>query len=128
MANAGKSSMERFQVTGNVLKITPRFDPRYQARAGTELMNIVSSLATEGQDPDVVLDISDAQALPSMMLGILVEAKDLAGKAGKNLKVRLTKDTYDRLSGLGLGGMFAAGADGAPEGLEILMDSSSPKA
>lgn len=120
--------MERFQVKGNVLKITQRFDPRYQSRAGNELMNIVSSLAAESEGSEVVLDISDAMALPSMMIGILYEAKDLTGKAGKRLKIRLKKDTYDRLRSLGLGGVISSSdVDGDPDGLELVADSASPE-
>lgn len=107
MANDSKPSLERFQIHGNVLKLTTRFDPRYQSRAGMELMNIVSSLANEGEGPEVVLDICDSNAFPSMMLGILSEAKDLTDKAGKKLKVRLKATTYNRLQMLGLTDSFA---------------------
>ncbi len=54
MVNNGNTPVERFQVSGNVLKITPRFDPRYQSRAGMELLNIVSSLAVESGNEEVV--------------------------------------------------------------------------
>lgn len=127
MAN-GKPSMERFQVSGNVLKITPRFDPRYQSRAGMELMNIVSSLAAESDSPEVVLDISDASALPSMMIGMLCEARDRTDKAGKRLKIRLKNTTYQRLQSLGLAGVFSSAprGDGVPEDLELVADATAP--
>lgn len=128
MANNGKPSMERFQVHGNVLKLTPRFDPRYQSRAGLELMNIVTSLAAESEGPEVVLDISDANAFPSMMIGILCEARELTDKAGKKLTIRLKEATYNRLQQMGLAESFSSPprADGLPEGLELVADSPSP--
>lgn len=127
MATSGEArpSMERFQVNGNVLKLTTHFDPRYQSRAGMELMNIVSSLAQESEGQEVVLDISDANALPSMMMGILSEARDLTGKAGKRLKIRLKTETYNRLQTLGLAGIFSASPHGggtASENLELVAD------
>ena len=131
MAMDGCRSMERFQVCGNVLKLTPKFDPRYQSRAGMELINIVSSLASEGQDPEVILDITDAEAFPSMMFGILCEARDLTDKAGKRLKIRLKKSTYDRLCGLGLERVFThTPAHGGPDGLELVAErdeAAAPK-
>lgn len=124
------TSMERFQVNGNVLKLTPRFDPRYQSRAGMELMNIVSSLAAESGHPEVILDISDAGHLPSMMLGILCEARDIADRAGKKLRIRLKIATYNRLRTLGLGGLFSTspcGDPGASEDLELVADAAAPR-
>ncbi len=130
MATEGSQSMERFQVKGNVLKLTPRFDPRYQSRAGMELMNIVSSLAAESGDSEVVLDISDAASLPSMMIGMLCTARDLTGKAGKKLKIRLKTSTYSRLQSLGLAGMFSAppapGPDSAIADLELVPEAALP--
>lgn len=123
MATEGKPLIERFRVVGNVLKLTRRFDPRYQSRAGSELMDIVSSLASEGEGNEVVLDISDAVALPSMMIGILYEAKDLTGKAGKKLKIRIKETTYNRLKTLGLGGYFSPPeGGGVHEDLELIAD------
>lgn len=124
-----KPSMERFQVFGNVLKLTPRFDPRYQSRAGMELMNIVSSLAAESEGPEVVLDISDADALPSMMIGMLCEARELTDKAGKKLKIRLKAATYERLQKLGLAGVFSSPprGDGVSDDLELVADASAPE-
>ena len=129
MANQGKTPLERFQVHGNVLKITPRFDPRYQSRAGMELLNIVSSLAAESGNPEVVLDVSDATALPSMMIGMLCEARDLTDKAGKKLKIRLKAATYNRLQSLGLAGVFSSRPreDGVPEDLELVADAAEPE-
>ena len=124
MSEERKVVMERFLVSGNVLKLTPRFDPRYQSRVGMELMNIVSGLALEKENAEVVLDISDAEALPSMMIGILYEASDLTGKAGKKLRIRLKQTTYDRLQSLGLGSVFTpAGTDAESGGVEILAES-----
>lgn len=121
--------MERFQVNGNVLKLTPRFDPRYQSRAGLELMNIVSSLAAESQNPEVVLDISDTTALPSMMIGMLCEARELTDKAGKKLKIRLKTATFNRLQSLGLAGVFSSPPrdDGVSEDLELVADAAAPE-
>ena len=129
MANQGKTPLERFQVHGNVLKITPRFDPRYQSRAGMELLNIVSSLAAESGNPEVVLDVSDAIALPSMMIGMLCEARDLTDKAGKKLKIRLKAATYNRLQSLGLADVFSSRPreDGVPEDLELVADAAEPE-
>ena len=130
MAPENKAPMERFQVNGNVLKLTPRFDPRYQARAGMELLNIVSSLAAEESGSrEVVLDISDANALPSMMIGMLCEARDLTDKAGKKLKIRLKTATYNRLQSLGLAGVFSSQpqADGVSEDLELILDATAPE-
>ncbi len=129
MSNSGKTQIERFQVNGNVLKITPRFDPRYQSRAGMELLNIVSGIAAESADPEVVLDISDATALPSMMVGMLCEARDRTGKAGKKLKIRLKAATYTRLQSLGLAGAFSSRprGDGVPEDLELVADAAEPE-
>lgn len=128
MANNGKPSMERFQVQGNVLKLTPRFDPRYQSRAGLELMNIVTSLAAESEGAEVVLDISDANAFPSMMIGILCEARELTDKAGKKLKIRLKEATYNRLQKLGLADSLSSppSANGLSEDLELVADSTPP--
>ncbi|MCC8167652.1 MAG: hypothetical protein LIQ31_16315 [Planctomycetes bacterium] len=123
------SSMTRFEVHGNVLKLTPRFDPRYQSRAGTELMNIVTSLAADSTSPEVVLDISDAQAVPSMMIGMLCEARDVTDKAGKKLKIRLKTATYHRLQSLGLANVFSTPpADGSvSEDLELVSDAVAPE-
>ena len=122
--------MERFQVNGNVLKLTPRFDPRYQSRAGMEMMSIVSSLAAGSGESEVVLDISDAEQLPSMMIGILCEARDITDKAGKKLKIRLKTATYNRLQSLGLAGVFSgapSGGHGVSEDLELVPDASAPQ-
>lgn len=123
-----KASMERFQVFGNVLKLTPRFDPRYQSRSGMEFMNIVSSLAAESGNDEVVLDISDTTALPSMMIAMLGEARELTDKAGKKLKIRIKAATYNRLQSLGLAGVFSSPprADGMPDDLELVADASLP--
>ncbi|MCC8190336.1 MAG: hypothetical protein LIP77_06810 [Planctomycetes bacterium] len=120
--------MDRFQVTGNVLKVTPRFDPRYQSRASLEFMNIVSILATEGEGSEVVLDITDAAALPSMMIGMLCEARGLTDRAGKRLKIRLKTGTYNRLQALGLAGVFSSPprADGVPDDVELVADAAVP--
>ena len=128
MAKEGRPSMERFQVSGNVLKLTPRFDPRYQSRAGMELMNIVSSLAAESSEPEVVLDISDSIALPSMMIGMLCEARDLTDKAGKRLKIRIKAAAYQRLKALGLADVFCSPAkgEGMFEDLELVADATAP--
>lgn len=130
MAKDGKASMERFQVYGNVLKLTPRFDPRYQSRAGLELMNIVSSLAAESGEPEVVLDITDASALPSMMIGMLCEARGLTDKAGKRLKIRIKSATYQRLQDLGLAGVFSSPPredGGVSDDLELVPDAVPPE-
>jgi anti-anti-sigma regulatory factor len=123
-----KPSMERFQVTGNVLKLTPRFDPRYQSRAGMEFMNIVSGLAADSGSREVVLDISDANALPSMMIGMLCEARELTDRVGKKLKIRLKTATYNRLQSLGLAGVFSSPprADGVSDDLELVPDAAAP--
>lgn len=124
-----KTGLERFRVSGNVLKVTPRFDPRYQSRAGMEFMNIVSGLAAEGEGNEVVLDISDATALPSMMIGMLCEAREVTDKAGKKLKIRLKAATYNRLQSLGLAGVFSSPprADGVPDDLELVPDAAAPE-
>ena len=129
MSTDAKASTERFQVHENVLKLTPRFDPRYQSRAATEMMNIISSLAAEGEGPEVVLDISDATALPSMMIGMLCEAKTLTDKAGKKLKIRLKATTYNRLQSLGLAGVFSSPPrdDGLRDDLELVADAAAPE-
>ncbi len=129
MPGSGKAQMERFQVSGNVLKITPRFDPRYQTRAGLELLNIVSGLAAEEGNGEVVLDVSDATALPSMMIGMLCEARDLTDRAGKKLKIRLKAATYCRLQSLGLADAFSSRPreDGVPEDLELVADAAEPE-
>ncbi len=124
-----KPAMERFKVSGNVLKLTPRFDPRYQSRAGMEFMNIVSSLAAESGNREVVLDISDANALPSMMIGMLCEARELTDRAGKKLKIRLKTATYNHLQSLGLAGVFSSPPreDGVPDDLELVPDAVAPE-
>lgn len=129
MAKDAKISMERFQVYENVLKLMPRFDPRYQSRAATEMMTIISSLAAESAEPEVVLDISDANALPSMMIGMLCEARTLTDKAGKKLKIRLKAATYNRLQSLGLAGVFSSPprADGMSDDLELVPDAAVPE-
>lgn len=128
MSYKGKPSMERFQVNGNVLKLTPRFDPRYQSRAGLELMSIVTSLAAESEGPEVVLDISDSTAFPSMMIGILNEARELTDKAGKKLKIRIREATYNRLQMLGLADSISSPstANGLPGDLELVADPATP--
>jgi anti-anti-sigma regulatory factor len=124
-----RTKVERFQVCGNVLRITPRFDPRYQSRAGMELLNIVSGLAAESGETEVVLDISDATALPSMMIGMLIEARDLTDRAGKKLKIRLKTATYARLQSLGLADAFSSSprVDGVPEDVELIADAVEPE-
>lgn len=94
-----------------------------------ELMNIVSSLAAESGSPEVVLDISDTKALPSMMIGMLCEARELTDKAGKKLKIRLKTTTYNRLQSLGLSGIFSSQprADGMSDDLELIPDASAPE-
>jgi Anti-anti-sigma regulatory factor (antagonist of anti-sigma factor) len=128
MANEDRTSIERFRVQGNVLKLTDRFDPRYQSRAGMEMMNIVSSLAEESGEPEVVLDISEASALPSMLIGMLCEARDLTGKVGKRLKIRVKTATYNRLESLGLAKMFStpSRSEGEYKDLEIMPTASAP--
>ncbi len=129
MVTNASTPVERFQVSGNVLKIMPRFDPRYQSRAGMELLNIVSSLAVESGNAEVVLDISDATALPSMMIGMLCEARDLADRAGKKLKIRLKAATYSRLQSLGLADVFSSRPreDGVPDDVELIADAAEPE-
>ncbi len=124
----GASGVSRFQVQGNVLKVTSRFDPRYQSRAGMELLNIVSGLAAESGSPEVVLDVSDTSAIPSMMIGMLIEAGDLAGRAGKKLKIRLKAGACDRLQELGLSALFSSPlrADGVWEEVELMPGASEP--
>ena len=128
MARDGRTTMERFQVNGNVLKLTPKFDPRYQSRAGLELMNIVSSLAAESEGEEVVLDITDAYAIPSMMIGMLCEARGLTDKAGKRLKIRIKTATYKRLQDLGLADVFSSAPreDGGADDLELVPDAVAP--
>ncbi len=129
MSKDAKAPMERFQVHENVLKLTPRFDPRYQSRAATEMMSIISSLASESEGAEVVLDISDATALPSMMIGMLCEARTLTDKAGKKLKIRLKAATYNRLQSLGLAGVFSSPPreDGVHDDLELVPDAVAPE-
>lgn len=128
MSSQETSVIERFQVQGNVLKVTPRFDPRFQSRAIMELINIVSSLAEEEKGPEVVLDISAAASIPSMMFGMFCSARDLADKAGKRLKIRFKRDTYRRLQELGLGGIFTppVNADSEYVELEMAADAVPP--
>ena len=102
MEPQGRPSLERFRVSGNILKLTSRFDPRYQPRAGMELMNIIASLAQQGECSEVIVDVSDAGAMPSMMFGFLQEAKEVTAKLGKRLKVRLNTATYERMNSLGV--------------------------
>ena len=114
MEPRSSTSIERFQVSGNILKLTPRFDPRYQPRAGMELMNIISSLAQQGEGGEVVVDVSDAGSMPSMMFGFLQEAKEVTARQGKKLKIRINPETYQRMYSLGvLGGLSPA--DGSLE-------------
>jgi len=114
MESPQRNSLERFKVSGNILKLTTRFDPRYQPRASMELMSIISSLAMDGKGGEVILDMSDAAAMPSMMLGFLQEAQEVTLRSGKKLKVRIKSETYNRLNSLGvLGGLSAA--DGSLE-------------
>ena len=93
-----------------------------------ELMNIVSSLAQESDSKEVVLDISDASALPSMMLGMLCEARDLTDKAGKRLKIRIKTATYERLKSLGLSSLFSSPTegDGTYDDVELVPDAAAP--
>lgn len=114
MQTPPRRTLERFRVSGNILKLTARFDPRYQPRAGMELISIISSLAREGEGQEVVLDMSDASSMPSMMLGFLKEAQEVTLKSGKKLKVRLKEDIYNRLLPLGVLGAFSP-TDGSLE-------------
>lgn len=117
----------RFLVNGNVLKLTRRFDPRYQSRSGMELINIVSSLAAERQDSEVVLDISDASAIPSMMIGIIFEAREMTDKAGKKLRIRLKKSTFDRFRDLGLDSVFTPAQNaGDSESMDVVAEQPPP--
>ncbi len=102
MENDRRQSLERFKVDGNTLKLTTRFDPRYQPRARMELMTIISSLAEESEGGEVVLDLSDAASVPSMMLGFLHEAQEVTSKSGKRLKLKFKEETYNRLNTLGV--------------------------
>lgn len=114
MESSRKMTLERFKVSGNILKLTPRFDPRYQPRAGMELMSILSSLARESVTGEVILDMSDAASMPSMMFSFLQEAQEMTTKSGKRLKVRLKSETYDRLHPLGVLGALSP-VDGSLE-------------
>lgn len=122
-----RPSLERFKVSGNILKLTPRFDPRYQPRVGMEMMHILSSLAEECSTPEVVLDMSDAASMPSMMIGFLNEAKEMTTKAGKKLRIRIKAETYNRLEPLGVWGNFSPSKGGAAGSgsLELVPDAQS---
>ena len=67
-----------------------------------ELMNIIASLAQQGESSEVVVDVSDAGAMPSMMFGFLQEAKEMTERQGKKLKVRIDPKTYERMNILGV--------------------------
>ncbi|MDR1612015.1 MAG: hypothetical protein LBT97_04435 [Planctomycetota bacterium] len=122
-----KPSLERFRVSGNILKLTPRFDPRYQPRVGMEMMHILSSLAEECSTPEVVLDMTDAASMPSMMIGFLHEARELAAKAGKKLRIHIKAETYNRLEPLGVWGSFSPAKEkaGNSGSLELVPDRPS---
>lgn len=117
MESTRTMSLERFKVSGNILKLTPRFDPRYQPRAGMELMSILTNLASEDGCDEVVLDMSESASMPSMMFGLLQEMQEITSKSGKRLKVRLKSETYDRLNPLGVLGDLST-ADGSIELIE----------
>lgn len=105
-SNWDKMPGERFRVEGNTVQVTPRFDPRYQPHAELELLRILCGLSDELPDSDVVLDLRESAAIPSMMLGCLNEAHDQIKKVGKRLRVRLKTDAYRRLEALGVWGRF----------------------
>lgn len=121
MAGYSEIPLDRFRVQGNRLELTERFDPRYQPRAGAEMMDILASLAQECSDEEVVIDLSRAASMPSMMLGFLQEAKAMANQAGKRLKVRIKSDTYRRLDKLGVMSGFAPVGDAeSSESLDLM--------
>ena len=97
---------ERFHVSGRVLRVTPRFDPRFQPRAMVELLQIIEDLSLDAAGGEVTLDLGESVPLPSLMAGFIGEAVLVATRSRATLRVRMRAECYWRLRTLGLMGMF----------------------
>lgn len=126
MSGTERKTLERFRVSGNILKLTTRFDPRYQPRAGMEMMNIISSLSEESGNEEVVLDMLDAVSVPSVMLAYLEEARELTNRVGKKFKVRLKTSAYNRLQPLGVLRVFAPNQTPGDDSMELIAKDDAP--
>ena len=120
---------ERFRVSGRVLRVTPRFDPRFQPRAMVELLQIVEDLALDAGGGEVMLDLGDCVPLPSLMAGFIGEAVLVATRSGATLRVRMRAECYRRLRTLGLMGMFPeAGEAVRADGVDCVDLTAKPTA
>lgn len=115
----GETFQERFRVEGAVLKVTRHFDPRYQPRAEVELLRILQGLLDDTDAREIVLDLTDCVALPSMMVGCIHQAEHNVAAADRKLRIRMRADHYRHYDRFGLLNSFDAdqpvmspGADG----------------
>ena len=104
---------ERFRVDGRTLRVTSRFDPRFQPRAMVELLQIVEDLALDANGGEVMVDLGECVPLPSLMVGFLGEAVLVATRAGAVLRVRMRAECHRRLRTLGLMGIFPEAGEAA---------------
>ena len=116
----GESSQERFRVEDATLKVTRRFDPRYQPRAETELLRILQGLIDDTDSREIVLDLSDCLALPSMMVACIHQAERNVAAAGRELRVRMRADHYRRYGRYRLLDQFDAENAAPVDGVEHL--------
>ena len=112
----GESPRERFRVEGATLAVTDRFDPRYQPRAETELLRILHGLMEDADSPEIVLDLSECLALPSMMIACIHQAERDVAAAGRELRIRMRADHYRRYGQYRLLDNFSAAPAAREEG------------
>ncbi len=98
--------IERFRIEGNRLIVTSRFDPRYQREAEGELLHTLDGLFEERTDGRVVLDLHDRNDLPSMLIGLIMEAHRRATSAGRSLILVVRPDHLKSLHFVGLQRVF----------------------
>ncbi|MBN2711623.1 MAG: hypothetical protein JXR97_04210 [Planctomycetes bacterium] len=102
----GKNDSGRFMIDGNRLIVTSLFDPRYQRGAEGELLNTIDGLLEDQPDGSVVLDLHNRENLPSMLVGIIVEAHRRVSSQGRMLSVLVRPDHIKSLQWVGLQRIF----------------------
>lgn len=93
-------------IEGNKLIVTSLFDPRYQRGAEGELLNTIDGLLEDQADGSVVLDLHNRENLPSMLVGIIVEAHRRVSSQGRALVIMVRPDHLKSLQWMGLQRIF----------------------
>lgn len=106
---------ERFHVEGNRLVVTSRFDPRLQRESEGELLDTLQGLLEEKADDTILLDLSSRTSFPSMLIGVLVEARQRATEAGKGILVRVRAEHLRSLEWAGMNRIFDRVDNGSGE-------------